>query len=97
MIDHITANPNILGGKPIIRGTRLSVEFILDLLASDVSEEEILEDVLAFIEFEVTSDKIVHLSPDQISRIEESRKQIKSGKSLTQKEVEQHMKEWLKK
>ncbi len=44
MIDRITANPNILGGKPIIRGTRLSVEFILDLLASDVSEEEILED-----------------------------------------------------
>jgi uncharacterized protein (DUF433 family) len=42
--DRIIANPNILGGKPIIRGTRLSVEFILDLLASDVSEEEILED-----------------------------------------------------
>ena len=44
MIERITANPNILGGKPIIRGTRISVEFILDLLASDVSEEEILED-----------------------------------------------------
>lgn len=40
----ITANPHILGGKPIIRGTRISVEFILDLLASDISEEEILED-----------------------------------------------------
>lgn len=44
IMDRITANPKILGGKPIIRGTRLSVEFILDLLASDVSEEEILED-----------------------------------------------------
>ena len=44
MIERITANPNILGGKPIIRGTRISVEFILDLLASDVHEEEILED-----------------------------------------------------
>ena len=44
MIKRITANPNILGGKPIIQGTRISVEFILDLLASDVSEEEILED-----------------------------------------------------
>ena len=44
MIDRITAHSKILGGKPIIRGTRLSVEFILDLLASDVSEEEILED-----------------------------------------------------
>jgi len=40
----IVANPKILGGKPIIEGTRISVEFILDLLASDVSEAEILED-----------------------------------------------------
>ncbi len=44
MIERITANPKILGGKPIIRGTRISVEFILDLLASDVSEEDILEE-----------------------------------------------------
>ena len=44
MIERITANPQIFGGKPIIRGTRISVEFILDLLASDVSEDEILED-----------------------------------------------------
>jgi uncharacterized protein (DUF433 family) len=44
IMNRITANPNILGGKPIIKGTRLSVEFILELLASDVSEEEILED-----------------------------------------------------
>lgn len=42
--DRIIVNPQILGGKPIIRGTRLSVEFILDLLASGVSETEILED-----------------------------------------------------
>ena len=40
----IVVNPRILGGKPIIEGTRISVEFILDLLASDVSEEGILED-----------------------------------------------------
>jgi uncharacterized protein (DUF433 family) len=44
MIERITANPKILGGKPIVQGTRLSVEFILEMLASDVSEEEILED-----------------------------------------------------
>lgn len=44
MIDRIIVNPKILGGKPIIKGTRISVEFILDLLASDVSEREILED-----------------------------------------------------
>jgi len=44
MIDRITANPKILGGKPIVQGTRLSVEFILELLASDVPEEDILKD-----------------------------------------------------
>ncbi len=43
-IDRITANPHILGGKPTIRGTRLSVEFILDLFAFGMSEAEILED-----------------------------------------------------
>lgn len=44
MFERITVNPRILGGKPIIRGTRLSVEFLLELLASDVTEEEILQD-----------------------------------------------------
>lgn len=63
----------------------------------DVNDEDILEDVLTFIEFKVSPDKLIHLSQEQIFRIEESRKQIKSGKSLTQEEVEQHMKEWLKK
>lgn len=42
-MERITVDPRILGGKPIIKGTRLSVEFILNLLASNVSEEEILE------------------------------------------------------
>ena len=44
MMKRITAHPNILGGKPTIKGTRLAVEFILNLLASDVTEDEILED-----------------------------------------------------
>ncbi|MBM4053193.1 MAG: DUF433 domain-containing protein [Planctomycetes bacterium] len=43
-MEKITVNPKILGGKPIIKGTRITVEFILELLASDVSEEEILKD-----------------------------------------------------
>jgi len=40
----IIANKNILGGKPVIKGTRISVEFILELLASGVSEDEIIQD-----------------------------------------------------
>jgi len=43
-MERITVNPKILGGKPIIRGTRISVEHIINLIASNVSEEEILED-----------------------------------------------------
>jgi uncharacterized protein (DUF433 family) len=40
----ITANKEILGGKPVIKGTRISVEFILKLLASGASEDEIIQD-----------------------------------------------------
>lgn len=41
--DHIHSDPSILAGKPVIRGTRLSVEFLLGLLAEGWSEREILE------------------------------------------------------
>ena len=40
----ITADPKILGGKPVIRGTRISVELILNLWGSGVTEHEILTD-----------------------------------------------------
>ena len=40
----IVANPGILGGKPIVEGTRLSVEHILGLLASGMSNQEIIAD-----------------------------------------------------
>ena len=39
----ITVDPNILAGKPIIKGTRISVELILDFLANGWSVEAILE------------------------------------------------------
>jgi uncharacterized protein (DUF433 family) len=44
LLDRITANPEIFGGKPIIRGMRISVELVLSLLAQGVPMEEILED-----------------------------------------------------
>lgn len=40
--DRITIDTRILVGKPIVKGTRLAVEFIVDLLAQGWSEEEIL-------------------------------------------------------
>jgi uncharacterized protein (DUF433 family) len=38
----IVANPQILGGKPCVRGTRLSVEFLLELAASGATQEQVL-------------------------------------------------------
>lgn len=40
----IVIRPDILGGKPVIRGTRISVEFILSLLSSGMSLDDILGD-----------------------------------------------------
>lgn len=40
--ERIVVDPEILAGKPVIRGTRLSVELILELLAAGQSEAEIL-------------------------------------------------------
>ncbi|HWR25379.1 MAG TPA: DUF433 domain-containing protein [Methanosarcina sp.] len=40
--ERIIIDPAILVSKPIIKGTRLAVEFIIDLLARDWSESEIL-------------------------------------------------------
>ena len=39
----IVSDPKILGGKPAVRGTRLSVEFLLELAASGATQEQILE------------------------------------------------------
>ncbi len=40
--DRIDLNPEVLAGKPVVKGTRLAVEFIIDLLAQGWTEEAIL-------------------------------------------------------
>ena len=44
LLKRITINPEIFGGKPIIRGMRISVELILSLLAQGEIPEAILDD-----------------------------------------------------
>jgi len=44
LLQRITADPAIFGGKPIIRGMRVPVELILSLLAQGVATDEILDD-----------------------------------------------------
>jgi uncharacterized protein (DUF433 family) len=41
--DRIVVEPKVLAGKPIIKGTRLAVEFVLELLANEWTEQRILE------------------------------------------------------
>ena len=58
-MDRVTSKPEIMSGKPIIKGTRITVEYILDLLASGMTPKEIclehpqltLEDIRAAIEY----------------------------------------------
>ncbi len=44
LLKRITFDKNVLGGKPLIRNLRISVEMILELLAKGATEQEILED-----------------------------------------------------
>jgi len=75
-MERIEINPRILGGKPVIKGTRLPVYLILKLLSSDYSIEKIIksypslkkDDIKAAIEYassvleaeEIKKIKLVH-------------------------------------
>ena len=71
--ERITVDPEVLVGKPVIRGTRIAVEFIVDLLARGWTTEEILaeydhltrEDIQACLAYasEVLKSERVYLLP----------------------------------
>jgi uncharacterized protein (DUF433 family) len=73
MFTRITSDPVILGGKPCIKGTRISVEFVLELVASGASRDDIVrsypqltaEDVEEALNFAAQS--IRSLSPTRIT------------------------------
>ena len=68
-MERITINPNICHGKPTIRGLRYPVESILELMASGMTHEEILNDyedleeadLLACLEFAAQLAKIKNI------------------------------------
>jgi uncharacterized protein (DUF433 family) len=75
LVDRISIDPKVCGGKPCIKGTRIWVSLILDFLAEGVSEAEILsdypqlkpEDIRACIAYaaEIARERIVpvHVKP----------------------------------
>jgi len=50
LLKRIVVDPKIMGGKPVIRGTRITVDLILELLASGMTPEEIAEDYRISVE-----------------------------------------------
>lgn len=44
LLRYITLNPKIMAGKPVIKGTRLTVQYILNLLANGATTDEILHE-----------------------------------------------------
>ena len=44
LLERIILDPKVVAGKPVIRGTRLTVDFILNLLAHGATEKEILDE-----------------------------------------------------
>jgi uncharacterized protein (DUF433 family) len=69
LLDRISIDPAVCGGKPCIRGTRIWVSLVLDMLATGMSEDELRaeypaltrEDVLAAIAYgaEVAREQVI--------------------------------------
>jgi uncharacterized protein (DUF433 family) len=57
MTDHprISLDPKVLVGKPVVRGTRLSVEFIIGLFADGWSRKDILEEYPSLNDEDITA------------------------------------------
>ena len=74
--DRIIIDPKILVGKPVIKGTRLAVEFIVELLAQDWSESEITrnypgvthEDISACLKYATNILKAEKIYPFELSK-----------------------------
>ncbi len=74
--ERIVVDPSILVGKPVIKGTRLAVEFIVDLLSQDWPESEILrnypgishDDITACLKYATSILKAEKIYPFEFTR-----------------------------
>lgn len=53
LLDHITVDSNVMVGKPVIRGTRLTVEYVLNLMAHGATEQEIIDEYAGLTESDI--------------------------------------------
>jgi uncharacterized protein (DUF433 family) len=53
LLERITLNPKVMAGKPVIKGTRLTVEYILGLLAHGATSAEILQEYEGLVEEDI--------------------------------------------
>ena len=53
LLERITVNPKVMVGKPVIKGTRLTVEFILNLLAHGATAAEIIGEYKGLIQEDI--------------------------------------------
>jgi uncharacterized protein (DUF433 family) len=53
LLERITLNPKVMVGKPVIKGTRLTVEYILNLMAHGAAVSEILEEYEGLTEADI--------------------------------------------
>ena len=53
LLSRITTNPEVMMGKPVIKGTRLTVEYVLNLLAHGAATAEILEEYEGLVEEDI--------------------------------------------
>jgi len=77
LLDRITIDPEICGGKPCIRGTRIWVSLVLDFLADGMTEAELSaeypqlthEDVLAAIAYgaEAARERVIAVPTDRVA------------------------------
>ena len=76
-MDRIVIDPQVQHGKPVIKGTRLAVEFIVDLLAQGWPESEVLrnypgithEDITACLKYAANILKAEKIYPLELSQV----------------------------
>jgi uncharacterized protein (DUF433 family) len=67
--ERIVIDPEILTGKPVIKGTRLAVELIIDLLASEWSEADILRNYPGLTHTDILACRQFTMMTEQRTRV----------------------------